>query len=389
MAFTDWIGGALGGAASGAIAGNMVAPGIGAVVGALAGGALGGWAASEAAARSRGATDAEVAQLKAIFDRVDKEWATPQYDETARITPEEYKLVGNYIPEFAQFVEENKPQLISQSVSSQERQAQRNALEQYRQMGQTGQDAIAKAAEEHAAFQANAAERQKRLQIMQQATQRGLGPESMVGAELAGAQQASDQQRQAALDAEAQAQQRRIQALQQYSQLATNMQQQNLTTEAKNADIINQFNERLTRSRNDYNQYRANLANQAQQQNLNYLRQTAQANTGLQNQAQAMNLQRQDTIASEKARMANEKLKALVGQGTDIAKTQGQAGRDAAKRFGEGVSAGVSTLPGLFGAFAPAPKSPLDVTPATPAAQALDVSAPLSASKKYNLGLSS
>lgn len=211
-------------------------------------------------------------------------------DPPPPISLEQYKLIGSYVPEVAQYYEQQAPELITEAESIPERQMQREALSRLSNLANTGEDAISRAQQEEAAFQADAAAKSRRAQILREYEQRGLGGSGQqLLADVAGSQDADVAQRQAALRAAADAQGRRYQALGDMANLASNIRQQNTSTEKANRDIMNQFARDLASSKNSYNRYVAGVRNEAQQYNLQNAQNIANANLGLANQQNLAN----------------------------------------------------------------------------------------------------
>ena len=183
---------------------------------------------------------------------------------------EQFKAeVEKYVPEAAEFIPEKTPQQITESGSAEEQQAQKEALRQYRDLSQSGYDPIA-AAQQEAALTASAAQASSARQAaLREASQRGLGGTGLdVLAGLGATEQAAVGGRQAALQAQADAGQRRLQALGSYANLAGQMRQQTTGVESQNVNIMNAFNERAARDLNKYNQYVAEMKNEADLFNL-------------------------------------------------------------------------------------------------------------------------
>jgi hypothetical protein len=211
-------------------------------------------------------------------------------DAPPPITLEQYKLIGSYVPEVAQYYEQQAPELITEAGSTTERQAQRDALSRLSNLAVTGEDAISRAQREEAAFEADAAAKNRRAQILREYEQRGLGGSGQqLLADIAGSQDTDVAQRQAALRAAAEAQGRRYQALGDMAGLASNIRQQNTATEKANRDIMNQFTRDLASGRNSYNRYVAGTRNEAQQYNIGRAQNVANANLELTNRQNLAN----------------------------------------------------------------------------------------------------
>ena len=278
------------------------------------------------------------------------------------VTPiqlEEFKrTVSDYVPEIAKYTPEATPQQVTEASVSGERQAQKQALQQYGRLAQAGYDPIA-AAQQEAALSAGAAQASAARQAaLREAAQRGMagtGLETLAG--MGAAEQAGMEGRQAALQAQAEAGQRRLQALGQYGNLAGQMRQQGTQTEQANVGIMNAFNERMARNLNQYNQYVAELKNQATLQNRGEQQRMAEMNVGLRNQQMLMNVQAQ-RAAEEARRAAKERMYGTkYGIKTGLGQLQGtMAGQALGKEtaaWGQGINAlsklGQTGLQSYFG----------------------------------------
>lgn len=271
------------------------------------------------------------------------------------VTPvqlEEFKrTVSDYVPEIAKYTPESTPQQISEAGTAGERQAQKQALQQYGRLAQAGYDPIA-AAQQEAALTASAQQASAARQAaLREAAQRGMAGTGLdVLSGIGATEQAAVGGRQAALQAQAEAGQRRMQALGAYGTLAGQMRQQGAQTEQANVNIMNAFNERMARNLNQYNQYVAEMQNQAQQQNRAEQQRMAEMNVGLRNQQMLMNIQAQRQ-AEEARRAAKERMYATkYGIQSGLGELQGKmAGQELGAQtaaWGQGMGA-LSKLGGM------------------------------------------
>jgi hypothetical protein len=247
-----------------------------------------------------------------------------------RITFENFKReVSDYIPQIAQHIPEATPQQLTEAGVGTEKQAQQEALRQYGRMAQAGYDPIAAAQQEQAlaagAAQASAA----RQAALREAAQRGMGGTGLdVLSGMGATEQAGVAGRQAALQAQQEAGQRRLQALGQYGTLAGQMRQQGAQTEQANVNIMNAFNERMSRNLNQYNQYVAELKNQAQLQNRAEQQRIGEMNVEQRNKALTYNTEAarraiEDRRAAQE-RMAATKYGIQSGMGKLYGEMKGQ-----------------------------------------------------------------
>lgn len=228
------------------------------------------------------------------------------------VTPvelEEFKrVVNDYIPDIAEYVPEATPQQITEGGVAAEKQAQKEALQQYGRMAQAGYDPIASAQQEAALTAAASQASASRQAALREAAQRGLGGTGLdVLAGMGATEQAAVGGRQAALQAQAEAGQRRMEALSKYGSMAGQMREQGTQTEQANVNIMNAFNERMARNLNQYNQYVAELQNQAQMQNRAEQQRMAEMNVEQRNKLKMFNVQAQRDAEKER-REAQERM---------------------------------------------------------------------------------
>lgn len=325
---------------------------IGAVAAAVGSAYLNWRASQEGKAAAENASEAELAAIKEVMDKIEREWSLPEYDRKP-LTPEEYQLLGTYAPQVASYIEEKAPTML-QGVGQQEGlAAQREALRRFTEMSGTGEDVASQAAQEQAMFRASQQARANRQQLLQELSQRGLGGtgQELVAAQ-AGEQAIADQARQAALEAQQQAQARRMAALQQMSGIGQNMRQMAAQQEQANVGALNDFNQRATMSRRAWEQYRTGLMNEAQMQNLQASQAIANQNVALRNQAALANQTRADKITEALTEAKNRKLETQAGLMGKQATTQATGIKEAGKAEAEGmasIASGIAATPKMVG----------------------------------------
>lgn len=297
------------------------------VVGGLiaAGTAAASWMASNAASELDAETRARTA--KAI-KKYEDNYKLPAIDRSP-LTAEEYKLIGSYAPSIAGFIEEKTPELITERESIDEKGLQKEALQKYQDLSETGEDSLAKAQREKMFAQAAGEERRKMDQLLKAYQQQGIGGggQELLGS-LAMGQNADANRRQASLDIAAQNQQRRNEALGKMAGLAGDVRRQNTGVEESNVSAINAFNERNARNRQNYEKYVADQLNEAQRMNLQAAQANADRNTGLRNQTNWANRDRIDEIERDSVDRRNQlnrdMLNASTGQAA-MAREHGQS----------------------------------------------------------------
>jgi hypothetical protein len=224
-------------------------------------------------------------------------------DETWQdIKPELLQEMAKFSPEVAAFVQENAPELITEPQSQTERTVQREALQKYAAMAETGRDVISEAQREQALFEADARAKARRERLMEGLRRQGqLGSGAGLVAQLQGEQEERQMARQAGLQGVQEAELRRRQALGQAASLAGQIRQQNVNVESSNVGTMNAYNQRLANSRNLYNQYVSGETNRAQAINQQRQAERERYNLDLQNRYAMYNLE-QSRAARERAR---------------------------------------------------------------------------------------
>lgn len=224
------------------------------------------------------------------------------------INPELLKEVAKYSPEVAAFVQENAPQLITEAKSETEKRVQKEALQKYAAMSETGRDVISDAQREQALFEADARARSRQQQLQEALRRKGqLGSGQARALQFQLEQQEAQNARQAALQGVQESENRRRQSLSQAASLASQLRQSNLQVETANVNTMNSYNSRLANARNLYNEYAANTRNQAQQINQQREMERERYNLGLTNQYNMFNRMQREA-AKERARQFDENL---------------------------------------------------------------------------------
>lgn len=266
--------------------------------------------------QARGASKKHLKQLREEFDKL----IPPEYDlspmdppqyimqaipepsyDMSDITPEQFELVGKYQPEIAAYVAEQNPQLVQETAAAREgREAQMSALRRLRQVADSDSDPILAQAMDEAAKSSQIEAQSRSQSILQDAARRGaLDSGTMLAAQLQGASDSMESAASHSRDAAAEAYRNRLAALRDSAELGGRVRGQDLDLEARNADIINQFNQRTTRARQDWANQRANTLNDAQLRNLAEQQRIADANVSSRNDAAWRNRGRQDELLSK------------------------------------------------------------------------------------------
>lgn len=221
----------------------------------------------------------------------------PSYDFTA-ITPEQFKIIGKYTPEAAPLILEQKPELIKETGAAREgRDAELAALRKLRSISAADKDPELMQAMDEAA-QASQIEAQSRSQsVLQDAARRGtLDAGTTLAAQLQGSSDAMESAAGASRDAAVAAHRNKLQALRDSATLGGKIRGDDLDLEARNTSIINDFNQRTSRNKQNWSNDRANMLNDAERYNLGEEQRIADTNTSMLNDARYRERDRADDL---------------------------------------------------------------------------------------------
>lgn len=277
------------------------------------------------------------------------------------INPELLSETAKFSPDIAAFVQENAPELIQEAGSATEKRVQREALQKYAAMSESGRDVISEAQREQALFESDARAKQRQRALMDALRRQGqLGSGAALQAQLSQEQAEAVNARQAALQGVQEAEMRRRQALDQAAGLAGQIRGQNLNVESANVGTMNAYNQRLANAKNMYNQYASGARNQAQMINQQREMERERYNLGLRNQYSMYNRTQQEA-ARERARQYDADLATRmydIRQGNERNRAAGQMQQigDYATAISSGIGTGMSLYGGLKSASANAAK---------------------------------
>lgn len=258
------------------------------------------------AEKARGANAKRLREIEAMFAKiVPPELDISIYDDPriaesipeplldfSAITPKEFKSVGQFVPEVASYVAETNPQLVEATAAATKgRETQLEALSRYREIAsQGGMDPMLASKLAIASDKARADAASSQQAILQDAQRRG-----MFGSGLQMQSQmnrtAEDMRRQAIESqmAAAEAYRNQMDAMARGAALGGDIRGSEMSEQARNADIINAFNERTSRRYQDYLQARADMTNRANLRNLDEQQRISDQNVALSNEAERYN----------------------------------------------------------------------------------------------------
>lgn len=257
---------------------------VAAVAGSLASG-VAQWMNSQA---GLAATAQQRQAMQAIADQVH----TPNWQPTD-LTPEQYSVIGQYVPQTARYIQEVAPTLVQgKGVGAvQGQNAELTALQDLLQRSRTGNDPVAQIQRQQAAEKSAASAGSARAASLDAMQRRGLGANSGLGlaSQLSGIQSSEDAQAHAGEQSAIDDANQRMQAITGAANLGGQMRTQDLSQEQTNAGITNDFNQRLASNLQNWATNAAATSNQAQQYNLGQAQTTANQNVAQGNQFQIYN----------------------------------------------------------------------------------------------------
>jgi len=272
--------------------------------------------------RERGATKQRLQQIEKMFNEiVPPEYNISVYDDPelvktippaafdySRITPESFASVGQYVPEVAEFVREVAPQVVEASAAAQEgRGAQLEALRRYRDIAAGQTDPLFQQKMQEASDRSRIEAQGRMGAALQDAQRRGaLDSGVQLAAQLQGQSDAMTRGALTSQAAAAEAYKNQLMALDRSAGLGGDIRQSEMGEAARNAGIINDFNQRTSANYQNYVNQRANMANQAQVYNLDRDQRIADANVAQRNKFAVDNQSRYNDLMAQKYNMENK-----------------------------------------------------------------------------------
>lgn len=250
---------------------------MGPAVAIAAGTALAQWYNSEQARKANKEDREKIAALIEKFRSEDM--------AQAPLTPEEYKLLGTYTPEVANYVKEKAPEIIKTTGAMREGQsAQLDALRRLRDISRQDKDPAMMAQLDLAAQRTQAEAQSRQQSALQDAQRRGQGG-SMANlvAQMQGGESAMSRNAEQGRLAAIEAYRNKLSAMRDSAALGSQIRGQDIDLQSRNANIINSFNQRAATGANNYLQGAADIRNRGQMFNLEAAQGIADKNVGSRN----------------------------------------------------------------------------------------------------------
>jgi len=224
-----------------------------------------------------------------------------------KLKPEELKLVQKYIPQVAPLIYEAAPKLIEKTPEMKQGiDAQKAALRKFMSIGEgDGFDPEYQQRVQNARQRAQTEAQSRSASTMQDFERRGLGGSGLeLAAKIGASSQAMDRNAQMGLAAEAEAYRNQLNSLAQGAQIGGQLRAQDEAFQGRNADIINSFNQRMSKRYQDWEAMRSDAMNQADLRNIQEAQRISDYNTNQRNLADQNAQRRTDesTRFNEQAR---------------------------------------------------------------------------------------
>lgn len=234
--------------------------------------------------KARKATNKRLKEIEALFDAIVPPqfnlsiWDDPKFaaeiPEPAfnlkAINESSYKSVGQFIPEVATFIQETNPQLVKATALAKEgRQAELDALRRYKEIAAGGIDPELEQNLANASRSARMDAQSRNDSVVQDANRRGqAGAGVALAAQLQGTSDAMQRQALESQGAAVASYRNRLNAMDRSASLGGDIRGSEMAEESRNVGIINDFNERTSRRRQDWENQRTSGNNQARRYNL-------------------------------------------------------------------------------------------------------------------------
>ena len=274
------------------------------------------------AEKARGATKAELNRIKDLYDQLippgydlsiedppnmhEQRLREPQFADAMdmpnwnleKMDPKQFEMVQKFAPQIAPLIAEARPDLIEKSPEMKEGlDAQKLALRKFMSMGEGEFDPEYAQKVQDAKRRTQSEAQSRSDSIMQDFERRGMGGSGMELASKIGASStAMDRNAAMGMDAEAEAYRNQLNAIAQGANIGGQIYSQEEGTQTKNADIINAFNQRMSKRHQDWEMMRADSLNAADLSNIKESQRISDMNVQGSNRADEMHRNRIDDI---------------------------------------------------------------------------------------------
>ena len=271
-----------------------------------AGSAIAQWLNSKSA---QGASAEERARMEALLAKIKQ----PQFDPTT-LTPEDYKVAATYVPQAATYIQEKAPEVVK--MASEDAKLAKSAMRDALAKLQAGANDTTMADIERQTALADAAgiSRSAQGSIAQEMQARGMGGsgQEMLARQVAaqaGGQRAAQTSAQAVADAYRQ----KLNMIMNSANLGGQIADREYKQEAGNVDIRNSFNAREAAARQNWEDNRSNVINDATRYNVTNTQDVANKNVAQRNVYQTSERNRLDANKQNEFQNALDVVRAQSG----------------------------------------------------------------------------
>jgi len=224
--------------------------------------------------------------------------AGPEWD-LKKLEPRQLKIVEKFTPQIAKLIYQKEPTLIEKSETMKMGSAaEKKALRRFMDVGEGEFDPVYQQRVKEARDRTQAEAQARGAAIQQDFARRGIGGSGLeLAAKLGTSAQSMDRQAQMGMQAESQAYQNQLRAMSQGADLGGRIQDRDISTQGRNAQIINDFNQRMSKRHQDWEQMRAQQLNAADLRNIQEAQRIAESNTLTQNRYDQAHQRRMDDIS--------------------------------------------------------------------------------------------
>ena len=287
--------------------------------------------------KTRGANKSELQKIEKLFNKVkppnydlsiidppelhNERLAMPEFSpnnpeaqwDLSKLEPRDLQQIEKFNPQVGQLIKEKAPELIKETEDTKMgRDAQRNAMQRFMDISEGGYDPQHAQRVQDARQRAQSEAQSRSESTMQDFERRGIGGSGLeLASKIGSSAQAMDRNAMMGLQAESDAYRNQLNALSQGASLGRDLRGQDVDIQSKNARIINDFNQRMSKRHQDWEMNRANAINQADLQNIQEAQRISDFNTKSKNTADVNQQSRMDDITQRQYQEKLDKLRRM------------------------------------------------------------------------------
>jgi len=287
--------------------------------------------------KNRGENKKELRKIEALFNKIvppnydltimdppelhNKRLAMPEFSpdnpsanwDISKLEPKDLQQVEKFSPQVGKLIREKAPELIRETEDTKMgRDAQRKAMQRFTDISEGGYDPQLQQRVQEARQRAQSEAQSRSESTMQDFARRGIGGSGLeLAAKIGGSAEAMDRNAMMGLQAETDAYRNQLNALSQGASLGGDLRRQDVDIQSKNAAIINNFNQRMSKRHQDWEMNRANAMNAADLRNIQEAQRISDFNTQSKNRADERQQSRMDDITYKQYQEKIDKLRRM------------------------------------------------------------------------------